>query len=595
MTDLATRSGSQILRTFLPQQTADLKGGIYKVVEWSGAAPVQVDQDIIRRRLIREVTRWAVAHTDSGLSADLRSGAYVEVVELDYRRGVSVEQFPEVWLCRRCRRIGKQRTRNCRCGARSWGQLHFVGTHSCGALVQPRIARCPQHDDVMLVSPKSSQAKDIRFVCPECSVNVMKGLGFRPCSCGQGNIRWNVHKARSVYVPCGTVLVNPPRPDRMKDLLAAGGARKALAWVVEGMSALSPGLMDGKPTRGTFIENLLRQGMARDFAEKMAALAAEAEQLAPADGTDDIDRLSPVRREEAQQEAVDVAMALAEGRIPSASLAGTTGIDDVLATRYANDYPAALSRASITGIDLVERFPMLNVMYGYMRGDGDSSSRLVPFRHPRGGYRLHGSLSETEALFIRLDPVHVARWLIGRGHALPGITLGDSDPRQARIALLEAAVVPAPGDEPAAPTVGSDLLTLVHSLAHRVIRQTSVYAGIERDSLAEYLAPLHLGFFIYAAARGDFVLGGLQAVFETELDALINAIINGEHRCALDPGCARGAGACLACLHIGEPSCRCFNTYLDRNLLFGHNGYFATAHRWSLGPDRSPGVATRSS
>ena len=44
-------------------------------------------------------------------------------------------------------------------------------------------------------------------------------------------------------------------------------------------------------------------------------------------------------------------------------------------------------------------------------------------------------------------------------------------------------------------------------------------------------------------------------------------------RWPLDPGCARGAGACLACLHVGEPSCRYFNTYLDRKALFGEAGY----------------------
>jgi hypothetical protein len=575
MTELGTRNGSQILRTFLPQQTADLKGGIYKVAEWSGPVPIQVDRDIISRRLLREITPWARAHTDNGFAADLRGSAPIEVVELDDRRGVQVERYPEIWLCRTCRRVGKDRSRACRCGARRWGQLHFVGFHSCGALFEPWIRRCAQHDDVMLVSPRSAQAKDIRFVCPECSLELMKGLGFRPCTaCGQGTINWNVHKARSVYVPRGAVLVNPPRPDRMKDLLAAGGPRKALSWLVEGMSAQSPALMNDKPTRGTFIQNLVRQRIDPDVAEKMAALASETGQLAPEDGTDDIDLLPEPMRQEAEHEAVDIAMALAEARSPSGSLIGAPGVEGILAARYAEDYPAALARGGFAGIDLVERFPVLNVMYGYTRGGGETgASRLVPFRHPRGGYRLHGDLSETEALFFRLDPLQVARWLTGRGHTLPGLTAEDQDPRRARLAILESAQIPLAGDELPVPTTGSDLLMLVHSYAHRLIRRTAVYAGIDRDALAEYLVPLHLGFFVYAGARGDFVLGGLQAVFETELNTLITAVVDGEHRCPLDPGCSRGAGACLACLHVGEPSCRYFNTYLDRKVLFGETGY----------------------
>ncbi len=432
----------------------------------------------------------------------------------------------------------------------------------------------------MLFSPKSSKAKDIRFTCPECGQEVMKGLGFRrPCACGQGNILWNVHKARSVYVPRGAVLVNPPRPDRMKKLLAAGGSRKALAWVVDGMSAPTPLLMAGKPTRGAFIEGLTLQGMERAFAEKMAAFAEEEGGLAPAEGADEIDALDEAQRAEAESQAVDIAMALAESRIPSASLAKLPGVEDVLASRYKNQYPAALDRAGLAAVDLVERFPVLNVMYGYTRGDADAgATRLVPFRDPRGGYRFHGDLSETEALFLRLDPCRVANWLASRGHRLPGFSSGDTDQQRARLAILKAADIPPPGDEPDVPTAGSDLLVLVHSYAHRFIRQAAVFAGIDRDALAEYLIPLHLGFFVYAQARGDFVLGGLQAVFETDLGNLLDAVVHGEHRCALDPGCSRGAGACLACLHLGEPSCRQFNTYLDRRPLFGRNGYLSTRH-----------------
>ena len=36
--------------------------------------------------------------------------------------------------------------------------------------------------------------------------------------------------------------------------------------------------------------------------------------------------------------------------------------------------------------------------------------------------------------------------------------------------------------------LGGDLLTLLHSYAHRTIRRLAAFAGIERDGLAEYLA-----------------------------------------------------------------------------------------------------------
>jgi hypothetical protein len=78
---------------------------------------------------------------------------------------------------------------------------------------------------------------------------------------------------------------------------------------------------------------------------------------------------------------------------------------------------------------------------------------------------------------------------------------------------------------------------------------------------------------MYAAARGDFVLGGLQALYETELDRVLDSVSRGEQRCALDPACTTEGAACAVCLHLGEPSCRYFNRFLDRRVLFGRDGY----------------------
>jgi hypothetical protein len=118
------------------------------------------------------------------------------------------------------------------------------------------------------------------------------------------------------------------------------------------------------------------------------------------------------------------------------------------------------------------------------------------------------------------------------------------------------------------------LTTLVHSYAHAFIKRAAVYAGIERNALSELVLPYSFGFFVYAAARGDFILGGLQALIETELKELLDGMVDDEHRCALDPGCRDNGAACAVCLHLGEPSCRMFNTLLSRHVLAGGNGYF---------------------
>lgn len=235
---------------------------------------------------------------------------------------------------------------------------------------------------------------------------------------------------------------------------------------------------------------------------------------------------------------------------------------------YEYSYVRAMTEAGLTGVDFLPSFPVATIAFGYTRGETQpGSARLVPFRNGRN-FRVYGVLSKTEALLFRLDPVMVVRHLIRRGFNLPE----PADEREARLTLLRAAAIPRPTDD-AIQDLGAAVLKLIHSYAHRVVRRLAVHAGIERDSLAEYLLPHLLSFVVYAAARGDFVLGGLQTVFERSLDRLLRDVVYGESRCPLDPGCRSGGGACMACLHLGEPSCRWFNRFLDRAALFGEHGF----------------------
>jgi hypothetical protein len=249
--------------------------------------------------------------------------------------------------------------------------------------------------------------------------------------------------------------------------------------------------------------------------------------------------------------------------------------DSPRAPLYRDSYPSALRMANLESIELVDRFPILTGSFGYTRGKpGAGASRLVPFSIG-SDYVVYADIAETEALFVRLQPSRVASWLSSRGFDLGS---WHDDP-SARVAILRGVDLPSPGDSPNPSSAGSHLLSLLHTYSHRFIRTVSVRAGIDRNALSELLVPLHCGFFVYAASRGDFVLGGLQAIFETELDRVLRELIHGDHRCVLDPGCQRGGGACVACLHLGEPSCRYFNSFLDRSLLFGPTGYLRAPNK----------------
>src|SRR5206468_1933775 len=177
---------------------------------------------------------------------------------------------------------------------------------------------------------------------------------------------------------------------------------------------------------------------------------------------------------------------------------------------YEQAYPRSLQRTRLYSVDLLTNFPVATLAFGFTRGGlPPGQSQLVTF-HERSGLRAYGSLVNTEALLFQLDPLAVHRHLVRRGHALEEA----STDRDARLAILRAATVPNAASNDPQP-LGRELLTLVHSYSHRAIRTLAAFAGIERDALAEYLIPNHLAFIVYAAARGDFVLGGLQSVFET--------------------------------------------------------------------------------
>ncbi len=566
-----TRSASQILFGYLPNQTVDLRGGVWKVREWR--TPIHetaVDLTTLRTELRRLAGPWRATGRDGNFVSDLERGRDITVLRLDRDNGVALEPFPQSWICNGCKRVLSSPGQQCLCGFQgSPRQLHFVGYCSeCGELRGPVVPRCPTHNQVAIRFPGTASASEIVFSCPQCSAELRRGFGFIPCQCGGGNLTYTVHRAASVYTPRSIVIVNPPSPERLQTLMAAGGAPRAMSWLLGGMREKD--LSEIPLTREVLRQQLVAQHVAPALIEAMLDAADAAGGLAEHGPEIEIpeDRL-----EIAQAQAVTIALACSESRLRVPDLIAGAEVTSPLRALYREHYPAAIAAAGLHAVELCDQFPVLTGMYGYTRGSSTpGASRLMAFRERSGSYRVYADLSETEALFVRLSPIRVAEWLRAQG-----IPIGEcSDEASARAAIISACLMPGPDGE-GGDAGGEALLTLVHSYAHRFVRIAAVHAGIDRNALSELLVPAHLGFFIYAAARGDFVLGGLQAVFEGELERLLGDFVGGEHRCALDPGCRSAGAACMACIHLGEPSCRLYNRFLDRRVLTGPTGYLAMA------------------
>jgi hypothetical protein len=531
--------------------------------------PEHVDVSTLRAEIERQAYRWEQQGKDNGFVEDLRRGAELKVVSLSLEGGVRVIPFPKLWLCKLCHRVSCDDTKNCPCGRKAWGQFHFVAYHDCGALKEPWFRRCPQHDECAVRFPGTASAAEIEIYCPTCNTTIQRGLGFPNCQCGTGRMVHTVHRASVVYTPRSVVIVNAPDQSRMEHLQRAGGPPRALQWILDGMQTRDYSAQGN--TASGLRSVLAGQGLGQGFIDATVAEAIRTGQVI--DDTNTSVPLEAGARTSAEREAVLIATALAESRLRVEDLLQGVLPGTESHRRITTSYGESMTRAAIDAIELVDRFPVLTGQFGYTRGDpAPGASWLVPFRQKRA-YVVYADIASTESLFFRLNASRVAGWLRARGIALDSW----NDERSARLSVIRCSQVPAPGtDPPEPPTAGSLLLSLIHSISHRMIRHASVLAGIDRNALSELLVPMHLGFFVYALARGAFVLGGLQALFENELDRLLDEVVLGEHRCPLDPSCLRHGAACVGCLHIGEPSCRYFNRYLDRQTLFGPGGYFSS-------------------
>lgn len=559
------RSASQILFGYLPAQTVDLRGRVWRVKSWQSAIRHEFHDDALRRELRINAAPWKATGNDASLTDDLLRQRPIEVRILNRHAGVMVEPFPNVWLCRKCKRVLRN-SASCVCGGTKRIQFPFVGYHECGASREPYLPLCEQHNQAAVFLPGTNSATEIRVSCPICKRVLRRGLGMPNCECGNGRMTFTVHRAASVYTPRTIAVVNPPSHEQMKQLHQAGGPSRALEWALEGMATQS--FSDLPLTRRTFFGQLVAQGIGPELAETLTSQAVAAGQVAETSESSNTVLMADAQ-EQAESQAVTLAMAVAESRVRIGDLARRVSTESPLHERYTSQYPAAFRRAAVESVELIDRLPILMGAYAYTRGSSSpGESKLVPYREGRT-YIVHGDINDAEALLVRLDPVRVANWLHRRGWDVCATT----EERSARLNILAKAVVPNPGEELVSPTCGSDLLSLVHSMAHRFIRRTAFMAGIGRNGLSELLIPAHACFIIYSAGRGGFVLGGLQAMFETELDTLLTDVVTAEHRCALDPACSKGGGACVACLHVGEPSCRYFNRYLDRRTLWGTDGY----------------------
>ena len=486
-----TRSASQILFGFLPEQTVDVRGGVWKVRNWNTVSVPDVDVESLRATLIANASPWEAEAKDGGYVRHLRGTASVRVEALDRDKGITVEAFPKTWKCDNCDRLHDGPNRRCRCGNTKLGQLPFVLYHdACGTIREPWYPRCRAHDEARIRLPGTTSLYEIRIDCPECGARLPTTFLNTKCGCGEqgrmgDRMEFTVHRGATVYTPRGIVIVNPPSKAQSRRLDQAGGAGTSAIWLAEGMKADWVDRIEGGRAAG-LRRTLAEQGLDEETIERMVAQSGlDDDPAAPLSGPSDV-----VARVE--DEAYSIALAVSETRQTLDDLSEhATG---VLADLYADEYSRALAAAGLERVDLVERFTVLTGQYGYSRGDHEpGASRLRAFSGKDGGYVVYGEVAATEALLIRLRPTAVRKWLQSKGFAVSSA----EDERGAYEAILGAM-----GPDLDTSPVFEHVETLIHSYSHRMVRQSSFYAGIDRNALSELLFPAALAFVTFATRAG---------------------------------------------------------------------------------------------
>ncbi|SVD93579.1 uncharacterized protein METZ01_LOCUS446433, partial [marine metagenome] len=129
---------------------------------------------------------------------------------------------------------------------------------------------------------------------------------------------------------------------------------------------------------------------------------------------------------------------------------------------------------------------------------------------------------------------------------------------------------------------GGNLLTIVHTLSHLLIREICSVSGYSLGSIREriYLemnedgGVAHAGIFLYTSGpSSDGTLGGLVRQGTPQLmENLIKRALAARDICSNDPVCMdhvpsaseRNGSACHSCLYLPETSCEMGNLFLDR-------------------------------
>ncbi|MFW9939416.1 MAG: hypothetical protein ACFFFT_00150 [Candidatus Thorarchaeota archaeon] len=168
---------------------------------------------------------------------------------------------------------------------------------------------------------------------------------------------------------------------------------------------------------------------------------------------------------------------------------------------------------------------------------------------PNKGFYAYSYPYETEGIVITVDKEAIVKWLLDCDKIVsPPQNIGDFF----NILDFDSYIA---------------VMTLLHTLSHLIMRNSSVFTGLDLQSYGEIIFPTSAAIFIFSTSSIN--IGGLQFVFENEIFNWFENIKYDVKECTLDPSCLKDKGACFSCMYVPEFVCSLFNQYLDRDVFMG--------------------------
>jgi len=607
---ILTRGKQQVLFNYLPEDTFDFGklGVLAKVSKLSGNESKELNLNLVLQAIQHYASAW-----QEELAPIFRPPSLDNFVLLEPRK-VYADTFPKVFWCQEatCHKIydftdsdelpNQKTCWSCQKGTLI--QLRWIKVHRCGHMEELRppyqCKNCKTFNQFALTTRKSERVADFRWICKSCN-QPSRLFGGVCSSCnwtamtGQtdrnlGQMVIETHRAGPIYYPHHVQLLNKPGIEMNNFLNMDNWQLWAAASFLELPEVQGQNLMDlpKRQLQNTEIPSELSEDQIaqlrtdghdddkiEDIQQMLASLKNTETSKDPEKTSEHITQIlieqsgiTETIWREAGQEMLEAILPIKSGQTQELFTLQHPSPNQQTAGEIARNI-------GIESLTLTTDFPVTLATFGFSRTSYEPTEcRLNPFPPNNdfdGKYPIFVDVVQADAVIIRLDANRVWKWLEINGFvpSFQGIPTNPDIAKRAYYVNLFNDVslgLKLTSEEPEKRMV----FGLLHTMSHLFIRRASLFCGLERTSLAEYVLPRALTFALYCSHRQGATIGALASLFEQSLAEWLKQIYNDPRRCVYDPICSsEHSGNCHACTHLSETSCRFFNMNLGRCFLFG--------------------------